>query len=483
MIRERETVIRRVILIIDGGLVLLAYILSYLLRQNLDKFHISSLLSPLRIMHEKGGTFSDHLVIIFFIVPFWCLVLYLNGMYQPLRTKPFAKIIWILIKSALFANLGFGMLVFLFKLSFMSRIFFVLFSILSFVFILAEKAIIYSVMHSVRKRGYNQQRLLIVGTGKRAANFIRKIKNHPEWGLMIIGAIDDEPSLGIERVDGVKVIGSLKNLTKILHSYAIDEVIFVVPRLRLHYMEDAIHKCEIEGVRVTISVDLFDLKIAKSYQTELEGIPLLTFKTTLPSESDLFIKRTLDIIISGIVLLIFSPLFLIISALIKLTSRGPVLYKQERIGMNGRRFTMYKFRTMKLGADEQLSNVDVYEEIYEPQWKEKKINYITPIGRIFRKFSLDELPQLFNVFWGHMSLVGPRPMTPEQVQQYKNWHRRRFSMRPGLTCLWQVNGRRNIKFKEWMEMDLEYLDDWSLWLDIKILVKTIPAVLFGTGAY
>ena len=258
---------------------------------------------------------------------------------------------------------------------------------------------------------------------------------------------------------------------------------FVVPRLRLNLIESAIRECEIEGIRVTIAVDLFDMKIAKSYQTDLDGVPLLTFKTTVPSERDLFVKRVLDFMISGVGIVLCSPLILVASILIKLTSKGPVFYKQTRIGLNGRRFVMYKFRTMRIGAHENLSQVDIHTEIYEPQWKKTKLQYVTPIGRLLRKFSLDEVPQLFNVFLGHMSLVGPRPTLPQEVKQYEAWHRRRFSMRPGLTCLWQVKGRREIKFEEWMEMDLEYLDNWSLWLDMQILLRTIPAVLFGHGAY
>jgi lipopolysaccharide/colanic/teichoic acid biosynthesis glycosyltransferase len=224
---------------------------------------------------------------------------------------------------------------------------------------------------------------------------------------------------------------------------------------------------------VTIAVDLFSLKIAKSYQTELDGMPFLTFKTTVPSESELFVKRVIDIVISSVSILIFSPFLLIFS----------IFHKQERVGMNGRKFVMYKFRTMHEGAQEKLARVDIYKEIYEPQWKERKLQYVTPVGRILRKLSLDEFPQLFNVFLGHMSLVGPRPTLPQEVKQYEAWHRRRFSMRPGLTCLWQIKGRRDIKFAEWMKMDLEYLDNWSLWLDMTILVRTIPAIFFGHGAY
>ena len=483
MIRERETVIRRAILLVDGMFVSLAYILSYFLRQRLDNDALSRFPASLNTVQEAYGTFSEHFIFLLLIVTFWCLMLYFNGMYLPMRTRFFLETLWILIKSAFFANLGFGMFVFLFKLHFVSRMFFVIFSITSFVFIFSEKAVVYLVMHSVRRQGLNQRRLLVVGTGRRAAGFIRKINDHPEWGLKILGAIDDEPGRGIEFVDGVKIIGTLKEIPEILHANAIDEVTFVVPRLRLNHIENAIRECEIEGIKVTIAVDLFTMKIARSFQTDLDGMPLLTFKTTVPSERDLFAKRIIDFIISGACIAMWSPFILIISILIKLTSSGPVYYKQERIGLNGRKFTMYKFRTMRAGAQEKLSQVDIYKEIYEPQWKKTKLLFVTPIGRLLRKFSLDELPQLFNVFWGHMSLVGPRPTLPQEVKQYEAWHRRRFSMRPGLTCLWQVKGRREIKFEEWMQMDLEYLDNWSLWLDIKILIKTIPAVLFGSGAY
>jgi len=483
MIKERETVIRRAVLVVDGLLISLAYMLSFFLSERLDSHYLSQFLGPIKTLQEAEATFSEHFIFLLLIVTFWGLMLYFNGMYLPLRTKFFLETLWILVKSAFFANLAFGAFVFLFKLSFVNRLFFAIFAITSFVLILAEKAIIYVVMYSIRKQGLNQKRLLIVGTGRRAAGFIRKIHLHPEWGFKILGAIDDEPGRGVESVEGIKVIGSLEGIPEILHSFAIDEVVFVVPRLRLNLIESAIRECEIEGIRVTIAVDLFDMKIAKSYQTDLDGVPLLTFKTTVPSERDLFTKRMIDFTISGAGIVLCGPLILAASIVIKLTSSGPVFYRQTRIGLNGRRFVMYKFRTMRIGAQEKLSQVDIHKEIYEPQWKKTKLQYVTPIGRLLRKFSLDEVPQLFNVFLGHMSLVGPRPTLPQEVKQYEAWHRRRFSMRPGLTCLWQVKGRRDIKFEEWMEMDLEYLDNWSLWLDIQILLRTIPAVLFGHGAY
>ena len=210
---------------------------------------------------------------------------------------------------------------------------------------------------------------------------------------------------------------------------------------------------------------------------------MITFETTVAKEWQLLIKRGVDIIVSGLSLLLFAPFLFIISILIKLTSAGPILYKQQRLGLSGRKFELYKFRTMYQGAQEILSKVKDVREKDTPDFRKRKIQLITPVGRFLRKFSLDELPQLFNVFTGQMSLIGPRPTVMDEVSLYDSWQRRRFSMKPGITCLWQIRGRNKIGFEEWMKLDLEYLDNWSLWLDFKILIKTIPVVLLGVGSY
>ena len=253
--------------------------------------------------------------------------------------------------------------------------------------------------------------------------------------------------------------------------------------MRLNHIENAVNACEIEGIKATIAVDLFDLKIARTHSTDLDGIPLLTFETTVAKEWELFVKMGIDIVISGLGIILLSPILFIVAILVKLSSSGPVLFKQERLGLNGRKFVLYKFRTMYQGAKEILTKVENLKEKDEPDFKKKKVQWITPIGRFIRKFSLDELPQLFNVFAGHMSMVGPRPTPLDEVVQYQPWQRRRLSMRPGITCLWQIRGRNKIGFEEWMKMDLEYLDNWSLLSDFKILIRTIPVVLFGIGAY
>jgi exopolysaccharide biosynthesis polyprenyl glycosylphosphotransferase len=468
MLKERETVLRRFLVFVDVCVLALAYLFAFWF------YHLLS---------DTSFPLFRYWLALLFAIPYWGLALYANGMYHSARTRSYLEILWAVVKAAAVTFLLLGTFIFLLKLTFMSRQFFLLFMALSTAFIGLEKSIIFMSSHYLRRQGLNTRRLLIVGTGKRAVQFIKKVDQHPEWGFEFLGAIDDEPSRGIHQVGRLKVIGTLEDIPKIFHRDAIDEVVFLVPRSRLNALQGAIDDCETEGVVVTVAVDLFDTKLARSSVAELDGLPLLHFRTTRAKEWELLVKRIFDFTASGLGILVLSPLFLVMAVLIKVTSKGPVFFKQNRLGLAGRRFTLYKFRTMRQGAHTVLSDVTDLNAMTSPEYKEKKTAWITPVGRFMRKFSIDELPQLFNVFVGHMSVVGPRPTVPDEVEKYKDWQRRRFSMKPGITCLWQVNGRNNIAFEEWMKLDLEYLDNWSLWLDTKILLKTVPVVLFGIGAY
>jgi len=484
MLREREAIVRTSLIFIDGMVVSLAYLVAFVLRRHIGlEFSGSGLPSISRLAVDSSLTLHQYIAFLFVAAPLWCWMLYTNGVYRSMRTITYLRIFWVVCKAAFMTSLGFGAFLFLVKATAVSRLFFFLFAGISFILILAEKTALYLAAHHIRRRGRNYRRLLIVGTGRRAAEFVRKIKSHPEWGFQILGAIDDEPGRGVKKVDGVDIIGTLDDIPKILHNDAVDEIVFVVPRSRLSHVEGALHDCETEGVVTTITVDLFDMQIAKSAVSEIDGLPLLRFHTTKINEWQLFVKRFIDIVISGLVIVLLGPLLAFISILIKLTSPGPLLFKQQRLGFHGRKFTLYKFRTMRDGAHDVLSDVKDLEYMTSPEFQRKKKKWITPVGRIMRKFSLDELPQFFNVFIGQMSLIGPRPTVPDEVEKYKAWQRRRFSMKPGITCLWQVNGRNNIGFEDWMKLDLQYLDSWSLWLDIKIMIKTVPVVLFGIGAY
>jgi len=468
MLREKEVVQRRFLIFVDACVLALAYLCAFL-------FH--GLLSDYSIPLLRFG------LALAFAIPYWCLALYANGLYQSMRTRAYLEIFRSLVKAGVVTFLLLGTFIFLFELSFMSRLFFLLFMGFSYLFIWLEKTALFMSSHYVRRLGLNTRRLLVVGTGKRAVEFTRRVDRHPEWGFEILGAIDDEPGRNVNKVGRLNVIGILDDMPRIFHREAVDEVIFVVPRSRLNSLQAAIADCETEGVKVTVTVDLFDTKIARSSVDELDGLPLLRLRTTHAKEWELLIKRLFDFAVSGLGIFVLSPLFLVMAIFIKTTSRGPVFFKQKRLGLSGRQFTLYKFRTMRQGAHEVLSNVADLDSMTTPEFKDKKTRWITPIGRFMRKFSIDELPQLLNVFVGHMSIVGPRPTVPDEVDKYKDWQRRRFSMKPGITCLWQVNGRNNIAFENWMKLDLEYLDNWSLWLDAKILLKTVPVVLFGIGAY
>ena len=468
MLKEREVILRRFLIFVDACVLILAYLFA---------IFVNSLVGPEPIPILK---FSLALA---FAIPYWGLTLYACGLYRSIRTRTYLEVLWAVAKAAIVTFLLLGTFIFLFKLTFVSRIFFLLFMGFGFIFIWLEKTLIFMSSHYVRRQGLNTRRLLIVGTGRRAIEFVKKVDSHPEWGFEVLGAIDDEPGRGVQQVGRLAIVGGLEDIPSIFHRDAVDEVVFLVPRSRLNALQGAIDDCETEGVVVTVAVDLFDTKLARSSVTELDGLPLLHFRTTHAKEWELLLKRIFDFSASGLGLLLLSPLFLVMAVLIKTTSKGPVFFKQDRLGLAGRRFRLYKFRTMRLGAHAFLSDVTDLNSMTSPEFRAKKTSWITPIGRFMRKFSIDELPQLINVFVGHMSIVGPRPTVPDEVEKYKDWQRRRFSMKPGITCLWQVNGRNNIAFEDWMKLDLEYLDNWSLWMDAKILMKTVPVVLFGIGAY
>jgi exopolysaccharide biosynthesis polyprenyl glycosylphosphotransferase len=311
------------------------------------------------------------------------------------------------------------------------------------------------------------------------------IEDHNYWGYKILGFVSDGHRLpnGWARY---RVYGSVPELRTLLERFEfpeiVDEIVFAVTRKKLDEMKQLFILCEELGIRARVAMNFFQNRVARIEIEELEGIPFLTFTTTPSNESQLAFKRLLDIAVSLLILGLSLPVILVAALAIKLSSPGSVLFKQERIGLNGRIFTLYKFRTMIENADQRRSEVSHLNEMSGPVFKVKSDPRVTTVGRILRKFSLDELPQLWNVLKGDMSLVGPRPPVPEEVRSYHRWHRRRLSMKPGLTCLWQISGRNNIDFDRWMKLDLQYIDNWSPSLDLKILLRTIPAVLSGRGA-
>ena len=274
-----------------------------------------------------------------------------------------------------------------------------------------------------------------------------------------------------------------EQLVKMLHNRIVDEVVFAVEKEELLELEPLMQQCEQEGVRIRIQLDFLPKGFSHIFVEHLAHVPLLTLASTPQNDFALLFKRTVDVILSILSLVVLSPLFLFLALLVKLTSKGPVLFRQIRCGLGGRQFVLLKFRSMVVDADELLADLSALNEAEAPLFKMRNDPRCTKLGRWMRMFSMDELPQLWNILRGDMSLVGPRPPLPQEVEQYQPWQRRRLRMRPGLTCLWALEGRSQLRFERLTRLDLLYIDNWSVWLDLKILIKTIPTVLSGRGAH
>ena len=324
--------------------------------------------------------------------------------------------------------------------------------------------------------------VMIVGLGDAARKLGLQIEDARAYGVQLSGFLSDDDSQGEVELSRLYPIRPLSSLPDLLHEHIIDEIIFAVDSRRLGELEEIFLLCDEEGVKTRIAVDFFPHVNSHVYLERLGTSPLLTFSATPHDEVRLLVKRATDVILAGALSLLLLPLMLIVALLIRLTSPGPAIFTQVRCGLNGRRFVFYKFRSMVQNAEAMRADV---EHLSERKLAMKIPNdpRLTALGRWLRKFSLDELPQLWNVLRGDMSLVGPRPALPDEVEQYKRWQRRRLRMRPGLTCLWAVSGRDSVDFETWMKLDMQYIDQWSLALDWIILLRTIPQVLSGKGAH
>src|SRR5256714_317448 len=372
--------------------------------------------------------------------------------------------------------------------------------LLDFLFVFVSVSVVRMILRSgqiiVRRRGVNLIPTLIVGRGAEAALCIREMRARPELGYRVIGIIDNGPMNVVagSSFEGVPVIGNLESLPEAIRESRANEVIISDPNVPGEKLFDVmIQTGRRRGVEFRIAPTLLNCLPSKTEIDQLGSLPMVTLFRSPLSNGARIVKRTSDLIIASVALAILSPLWLLIALLIKLDSRGPALYKQERVGMDGRLFLFFKFRTMRADTDDAKHRE--YQRRYisgdpnsnlgddqKPAFKLKTDNRVTRLGRVLRKTSLDELPQLFNVLRGDMSIVGPRPPIPYEVEAYELWHRKRLDMKPGITGLWQVSGRNRLPFDEMVRMDLYYIENWSLLLDIKIILQTLPVMWRGGGA-
>ena len=445
----------------DAALFGLALWLAYLLREHLDIQMLAG--HPLEPFKE----FSWLYVV---LLPGAPLVLDIQGFYQRSVGCSRHTTAWVLFKACALVTFGLIVTMFLTKLL-LARSVIVLFGIVSFILVYLSEEILNLGYRSKFGQLHLKRRVILVGTKEDTQRMRSDLQGQKDEGIEVVAELDLNTR-------------SINELVELMHEHSPNSVVLNAKHTLFGQIEKAIQACELEGVEAWLVAHFFQTQLSRTSFDEFYGRPILVFRTAPETSWQGLAKLLLDFL-GGIVLILFlSPVFVVAAIAIKLNSRGPILFKQQRCGLNGRPFTMLKFRSMVTDAEQQKHELERLNEMEGPVFKLTNDPRITTVGRFLRKYSIDEFPQLFNVIRGEMSLVGPRPLPVNEVKRFDDpAHRRRLSVKPGLTCLWQVSGRNNVNnFRDWVRLDLEYIDNWSFWLDVKILWRTIPVVLAGTGA-
>jgi exopolysaccharide biosynthesis polyprenyl glycosylphosphotransferase len=473
MFKQKERITSGVVFLLDLILTALAFLVAYWARDALSSYF------PLG---RIDVFFEFHMRLLLIIICLWSLLFLITKLYETFKIKTPFQEIFAVFKVVFVGSFIIGFGVFTLRYFMISRAVIVSFGLLNFLFLVGERIVIRGIVKYRRSKGWGLLNIIVVGTGKEAEEIAEVIGQQHHWNLRLVGFVSIDGKRYGETIRGHPVLGGREDFPRIINDSVVDEVIFAVPRRHMEGLGELFLLCEEEGIKTRVTLNFFPHIFSKIFLERLQDIPLLTFSTTPTNEFALFIKRFMDIVISSVCLIFLSPLFLVVSLLIKMTSEGPVFFKQARSGLYYRTFTMYKFRSMVVDAEEKKRDLRHMNEMDGPIFKIRDDPRITAIGKWIRKRSIDELPQLINVLKGEMSLVGPRPHPTEEVREYTSWQRRRLSMKPGITGLWQIGGRSDTTFAESMKHDLDYIDNWSLWLDIKILLRTIPTIVSGKGA-
>jgi len=411
------------------------------------------------------------------------LIYWAEGLYSSRRKRSFAYDFYIIVRGAITGVAALYVLSLVGRTVLLSRLIPV-YAGLAIVLLLAiARAIEKHVQGQMRRRGRGVQRVLIVGAGEVGRMIMRNTAAQPELGYHVVGFVDDKPERGNRDLGRFKGLGSTDQIPEIVKEHAVDVVIIALPWLYHRKILGIIAQCERLKVTVRIVPDLFQMSLSQVDIDDLNGIPLIGTKPVSIKGWNLALKRALDLVFSVLAVVLLSPLLLAVAMLVKLDSPGPAIFKQTRIGRDARPFTVFKFRTMREGAEQEQEALRNSNEAQGALFKIKQDPRCTELGRFLRRSSLDELPQLYNVLRGEMSIVGPRPQLPNEVEQYQEWHKKRLQTWPGMTGLWQVSGRSDLAFDDMVLLDIYYVENWSLLLDLRIALKTIPTAILGTGAY
>ncbi len=481
--------------VLDAILVIVSFRLAYHLRY--DTFFNNQWLAtfrynlqgiennshaPLKITPDALAPFSFFQSLEFGIVIGLILIFALRGLYNIRLTGTWFRQVWTIVSST---TIGMAFLItyyFIFQPISNSRLLVPFVWATAILILCFARLIVSSIIGVLYRLGLGETRLLVVGSGRLGKMIMQHIVANPNLGYNIVGFLHDmnEPPSDFGRF---KMLGTLDDLGMVIRSMQIDEVIIALPSYLHQQSIRSVRLCERLGTSFKLVPDLYELSLSRIDMEAIEGIPLIGIKQVSINTLQGIVTRVVDIIVSLLILIIGFPLWLCIALGIAISSPGSILFKQTRIGLSGRPFKVYKFRSMYNDADARLAELMALNEAQGPLFKIKDDPRVTPIGRFLRHTSFDEIPQLFNVIKGDMSLVGPRPALPSEVAQYDELQRGRLAVKPGMTGLWQVRGRSNISFDEGVLMDLYYIENWSLRLYFQTLIRTIPVVIFGRGAY
>lgn len=459
----------RLLYVLDLLLLAFAYLLSYNLQ--------------VAVFPDSAADLKSHLVLLPVISLVFVWGMTYGGAYKRLKISLMSHA-WVVASSLLFAIGALFTILFLLQQHWLSRLILGVFVLTVFFLVVVIRAIFvwWYFSRTASKIGVLNN-VLIVGAGERAAKITELVLSESEWGTKIVGYVDINPQAAGSMFQGRPILGAVDNIEEVLAQNVVDEVIIAVPRSMIALVGKIFNACEEQGVKIRLMADIFDFRFARMRLDVLGGVPLLNFEPVAQDEAALLIKRIFDIAAVLLAAPILLPFLLLVALAVKLDSKGPVFFVQQRVGLRKRQFPMYKFRSMVVDAEAKLAEIEHLNEAQGPNFKIAHDPRITRVGRIIRKTSIDELPQLLNVLLGHMSIVGPRPMSLRDVELFdRGIQRKRFSVRPGLTCIWQVSGRSNLTFDQWLELDLKYIDNWSLRLDFEILLKTVPVLLKAEGA-
>ncbi len=453
----------------------LAFMLAYWVRYDLQLFKA---VDPAYAVSLK--VYWPFMLIFTFLL---ILVYRQQGIYRLLGRTYWFDEFYAIINGTATGTIITIVIIFLYRPTFYSRIIFLYASLITVCLLGVSRLLKLLLLRQMHRQGIGIQWVLIVGAGEVGRTVMRTIVANPEYGLRIVGFLDDNPEKSETDIGRFKAFGPIANLNHVLQTEQISQVIIALPWDYHYKILSIMIYCERRDIPARIVPDLFQMTINQMHIEQIAGIPMIGTKKVSISGLNQLVKRTFDLVICTIGLILVAPLMGLIALIIKLESPGPILFEQKRVGKNGRCFTIYKFRSMVAKAEELKESLQDLNEANGPLFKIKADPRITGLGKWLRKFSFDELPQLYNVWHGEMSLIGPRPPLPAEVEQYQEWHKRRLEVAPGLTGLGQINGRSELTFDEIALLDIYYIENWSLALDTKILLQTIPKVIFGSGAY